>query len=650
MAHTPTMDPSPLPDREKILQSEARFQTLIKNATDGIFIAGSDKCFKEANPRACELFGYTREELIGRPISTVVVVEGRTKQDEDFKQALAGSRIISERLFRRKEGTLFHGEIVADKADEGFVLAIVRDTTEREQYEQKRHTFEEELRWKSALFEAQLESSLDAVLVVDPNGKKVFQNKRMVDLWKIPKEIVDDKDDSRQVRYVTALTKNPAAFYEKIQFLYAHPEQISRDEIALVDGTILDRFSSPVLDGKGNNYGRIWTFRDITKQRQLEEQLRQSQKMDAIGQLAGGVAHDFNNILAAIMMQVNLACYDSGVPSSTLETLEDIKAATKRAANLTRQLLAFSSKQVMQSVTLDLNDVVTELTKMLQRILGEDIRMQLNLHPRALMTQADRGMLDQILLNLVVNARDAMPQGGSLFIETGTQHFSQEDAASLTNATPGPKVYVSITDTGAGIAPDVLPHIFEPFYTTKEAGKGTGLGLATVFGIVKQHAGFLKVQTNLERGTCFQIFLNPSEPSSAAPQVAAAPKLPLRGTEHILLVEDDPSVRLLTKFLLKRAGYTVLEAEHGPAALTLWKETKAEVDLLFTDIVMPGGISGRELGALLQAEKPTLKVLLTSGYSAEIAGQQLTLNAHQAFIPKPSDPDVILEAIRGLLN
>ena len=418
------------------------------------------------------------------------------------------------------------------------------------------------------------------------------------------------------------------------------------------DGTvrwIRDR-ALPVRDATGANLRIVGTAEDITDRRQLEEQFRQSQKMEAIGQLAGGVAHDFNNILAAIMMQADLAATEANLPEAARELLDDIKAATERAANLTRQLLAFSRRQVMQPRELDLNEIVASLTKMLQRILGEDVSLQLNLHPRALLTRADAGMLDQVLLNLVVNARDAMLGGGRLYIETTEMVLSEKEAASVPDASPGRHVCLRVTDTGSGIAPEHRARIFEPFFTTKEAGKGTGLGLATVFGIVKQHGGSLAVESEVGRGTTFQICLPATaEAATSLDEVAVNPK-PRGGTETILLVEDEPAVRMLTRIVLERAGYLVWEARDGVEALRIWKEHQDTIQLVLTDIVMPEGVSGRELAARLQASKPELRVIFTSGYSADIAGHELSIQDAQNFIQKPSSPQRVLEIVRRCLD
>ncbi|MBI3852873.1 MAG: PAS domain S-box protein [Verrucomicrobia bacterium] len=394
----------------------------------------------------------------------------------------------------------------------------------------------------------------------------------------------------------------------------------------------------------------IAVIEDITNRRSLEMQLRQSQKMEAVGQLAGGVAHDFNNILAAMMMQTELADLVEATPPEVRETLRDIRAAAERAANLTRQLLLFSRRQVMQPRLLDLNEVVTGLAKMLQRIIREDVRLQLHLHSAPLMIYADAGMLDQLLMNLAVNARDAMPNGGRLLIETAEKTFAEEQVRLNPEATPGRYAWLSVSDTGCGISHEVLPRIFEPFFTTKEAGQGTGLGLATVFGIVKQHRGWIKVYSEPGQGTNFQVFLPTSDASPEELADEAVQLKPHGGTETVLVVEDDAAVRMLTRVTLERQGYRVLEAANGVEAHEVWQRHRGEIALLLTDLVMPGSLSGRELARQLQVDRPELKVIFTSGYSLEIAGQELKLKAGQNFVQKPCPPYQLLDTIRHILE
>jgi PAS domain S-box-containing protein len=404
----------------------------------------------------------------------------------------------------------------------------------------------------------------------------------------------------------------------------------------------------PVRNAAGQVERVVGVARDITDHRQMAEQLRQSQKMEAIGLLAGGVAHDFNNILAAMMLQAKLSAGVENTPKEVRDGLQQIHAAAERAANLIRQLLLFSRKQVMQARTLDLNEVITSLAKMLQRIIGEDVHLQLHLHPAPLITRADAGMLDQVLINLAVNSRDAMPGGGQLLIQT-TEKNMDNPAHFHPDATPGRYVCLSVTDTGTGIDPEILPRIFEPFFTTKEPGKGTGLGLSTVFGIVKQHGGFVKVESEPGHGTTFNVFLPASAADSESLVRMADPK-PCSGTETILLVEDDEAVRTLMRAVLAGHGYQVLEATSGVQAVKLWQEHREAVALLLTDLVMPDGISGQELAVQLAVDKPQLKVIFASGYNGEVARNQVELKAGENFLQKPFPPDQLLETVRRCLD
>ncbi len=410
------------------------------------------------------------------------------------------------------------------------------------------------------------------------------------------------------------------------------------------------RRSQTELEASRQKAERAWEElqREVVERQQVEEQLRQSQKLEAIGQLAGGVAHDFNNILGAMMLQVEITSMEKSLNEDTQEALRQIQAGAERAANLTRQLLFFSRKQVLQARDLDLNDSVTGMAKLLQRLIGEDVRLELRPHPVPLLTHADAGMLDQVLLNLAVNARDAMPGGGRLIIETGEKTVDAALAEGHLDRTPGRYVWVGVTDNGSGIPPEVLPRIFEPFFTTKEAGKGTGLGLATVFGIVKQHQGWLTVASELGQGTTFHVFF-PALDRAATVTAAARPK-PRGGTETLLLVEDDQQMRMLAQSTLERHGYQVREAPSGAQALQRWPECRDTVALLLTDLVMPEGVGGLELARRLQADQPRLKVVFMTGYSPELAGRELHLQEGQNFLQKPFSPYQLLETVRRALD
>lgn len=378
-----------------------------------------------------------------------------------------------------------------------------------------------------------------------------------------------------------------------------------------------------------------------------EEQFRQSQKMEAIGQLAGGIAHDFNNLLTAILGYSSMADHLLDEKHRVRDYITEITKAAERAASLTRQLLAFSRRQIMQPKHIDLNDVVTNVVNMLQRLVGEHISMRLNLHPEKLITHADAGMIDQVLLNLAVNARDAMPNGGELIISTSARHVTSHSGLDLA---PGDYVSLAVTDTGLGIPDHNLAKIFDPFFTTKETGKGTGLGLATVFGIVKQHQGAITVTSEVAKGTTFEVLIPVGRPESGKLRKEVVNQFPKGGTETILVVEDEPAVRGLTKSVLEEHGYEVLEAGDGIEAVDLWAKHQSRVHLLLTDIVMPAGISGLELAAKLQVSKPELRVIFTSGYSADLAGKDLDLQEGQNFLEKPSRPDQLLATVRRCLD
>lgn len=405
-----------------------------------------------------------------------------------------------------------------------------------------------------------------------------------------------------------------------------------------------------VKDDDGEKVRILGVNQDVSRRRQLEEELRQSQKLEAIGQLAGGVAHDFNNILTIIQGYGSILMMDRSASGEAREAVTEIVHAAERAASLTRQLLAFSRRQVMQPQDLDINASVRNLTKMLRRILGEDIGLKLDLSEVPLATHADPGMIDQILLNLVVNARDAMPSGGELTIKSEKTTLGTNRVNALMDSPPGDYVVLSVRDTGTGISEENLAKIFEPFFTTKEQGKGTGLGLSTVFGIVKQHGGCLYVESEPEGGTEFLIYLPVAEGS--IPSNAAVERIRNRADldETILLVEDETSVRLLVRHMLERAGYRVQEAASGVEALRLWESLKDEIDLLFTDIVMPGGINGLELANQLKAITPDLKVIFTSGYSPDIAGRELEFEEGQNFLQKPAPREKVLCTVRQVLD
>jgi PAS domain S-box-containing protein len=422
---------------------------------------------------------------------------------------------------------------------------------------------------------------------------------------------------------------------------------------------IRDR-ASPVRDVTGRPYRVVGVAEDITQRRQLEDQLRQAQRMEAIGQLSGGVAHDFNNLLTIIHGHIGLLEAGGHVAAGGAASLEQIGQAATRATNLTRQLLTFSRKQVMQSRDLDLRVVVADLAKMLQRILGEDVELRVALGDEPLRVHADPGMMEQILMNFTVNARDAMPRGGRVEIALSPETCAGVVEAGVELERPAEEaahgfVCIRVSDTGEGIAPGVMARIFEPFFTTKPVGKGTGLGLATVYGIVRQHRGGVRASSEPGRGATFEVFLPRVAESSAfadagGPSRADMPGPGHAGGETVLLVEDDPAVSGMVSLALDWAGYRVLLAPNGRAALKEWAAHREGIDLLLTDFVMPEGMSGRELAERLLVERPGLPVIYMSGYSADIAGRELGNLTDVEFLPKPFGVDTLLRKVRLVLE
>ncbi len=410
----------------------------------------------------------------------------------------------------------------------------------------------------------------------------------------------------------------------------------------------------PVPSSAGLSYSAF--LRDLSERRDseakrasLEAQLRQSQKMEAIGKLAGGVAHDFNNLLTVIQGQS--AMIEEGMlePTEVVPAARAIGEAADKAAELTRQLLAFSRRQVVQLTPIDVNELVADLGKLLRRLIGADIELHTVLAPGRVHVCADAGMIEQVLMNLAVNARDAMPAGGSLVVSTAIVHARPPRSAA---AAPGPGQYARLTvrDSGLGIASEHLPHIFEPFYTTKDKARSTGLGLATVFGIIEQHRGWVEVRTKVGEGTQFDVYVPQCAGEVASvPATASAPPLP-RGHECILVVEDELPVREMVRDVLVRQGYRVHEAASGREALDLWSRFHAEIDLVLTDIVMPDGIMGTDLIEQLVVARPALPVIFTSGYSQESDGHRISLVEGENFLQKPYRPAALIRLIRTRLE
>jgi signal transduction histidine kinase/ActR/RegA family two-component response regulator len=390
---------------------------------------------------------------------------------------------------------------------------------------------------------------------------------------------------------------------------------------------------------------------DITERLSLEAQLRQSQKMESVGQLAAGVAHDFNNMLTIIQGHTSSLLAKPGIPPELVDPIQAVYFAAERAAGLTRQLLMFSRKNVMQLKSLDLREVVGDMSKMLQRLLGEPITLEFQPATENSFVQGDSGMIEQVVMNLSVNARDAMPRGGRLTIGIEAVDVAAAFVETHPQAREGPFVRLRVADTGLGMDSATMAHIFEPFFTTKDIGQGTGLGLATVYGIVKQHDGWVEVNSEPGKGCTFDVYLPASDAVPGQARAAAADTGPIAGgTETILIVEDEPILRSMARDILEERGYHIVEASSGKEALDVWNRQADKIDLLLTDMVMPEGLSGMELARQLLATQPRLKVVFTSGYTANEVNQEMLAQTRASFLSKPYTHTELEKAVRDSLD
>jgi len=625
-------------------ESENRYRTLVSASPDAITVTDMEGRIEFVSNRALEIFGHSSEsEVVGRHILEWVAPEGHEKARENITYLLTNFCLReNDFVLLKKDGKKFNGEISAvpfrsaDGQPKGIIF-ITRDVTER------KRAAEAYMRLATAVDQA-----AEDIVITDAAGKILYVNPA----FEATTGYSQSEAIGRNPRFLKS-GKHDDAYYQRMWATLSHGEVWAGHLInKRKDGTLFEEEAtiSPIRNPAGKIVSYVGVRRDVTREVALAAQLRQAQKMEAIGQLAGGVAHDFNNLLTAIHANASLLLDAQLEAAEAVECSQEIVEAAERAATLTRQLLMFSRKQVMQPVNLDLNEVVTQMTKMLHRILGEDVALSAHYATHLPLIRADAGMIEQVILNLAVNARDAMPAGGRLAITTGTDTNPAAETDAANAVASGTQVWLEVADQGCGISPEHLGHIFEPFFTTKEVGKGTGLGLATVYAIVQQHQGRIEVASEVNRGTTFRIrFPAVSGVKAAKPAVPAISQLP-RGSETILLVEDAENVRLITRNLLQRLGYRVLEAESGKAALKVWQENREQIRLLLTDIVMPDGVNGYDLAQRLQSQGPELAVIFTSGYSGDFAGKRTTLVDGVNFLQKPFAPEKLATTVRKNLD
>ncbi len=637
---------------------------LLETLPDATVAVDLDGTIVQVNSQAQELFGYDREELIGQKVEMLVPDRYRGQHHhhrEGFAQAPKTRRMGADLdLYgRRRNGSEFPVEISLSPVSTGkgaLVLSAIRDISDRKRITEELRRANEELHRRSAEqigeYRSRLaliiDSSEDAILSKDLNGIITSWNKGAERIYGYtPEEVIG--------KHISILTPGDRPDeVQKILQKIAEGESIEHYESVRLakDGRRLDISISvsPMRNAADEITGASVIARDITAQKRAESQVRQAQKMEAIGRLAGGVAHDFNNILGIINACAEFLRDRIDPAAEPSVYVENIKKAIERGTSLTKQMLAFSRTSAIQPRILDLNERLREISKLLRPLLGDDVEILIVPRSISAVVEADPGQLDQIVVNLAVNARDAMPRGGKFILETGAVKFDESFSEQHQAMAPGKYVMLAVSDTGSGMDEATVSRIFEPFFTTKEAGKGTGLGLATVYGIVKQSAGHIMVYSEPGQGTTFKIYLPSAEHKiGIASKPEAETVSPKRQGMTILLVEDDEIMRSLTRKLLEEHDYAVVEADDGKTALEWLESHPGPIDLLLTDVVMRR-MSGPELAERLAASRPNLKVVYMSGYTGELMANREVLKPGVTLLEKPFSRSALLNTIHEKLE
>jgi len=627
------------------------FARFIDSVPDALVIVDGRGTIALANTQSETVFGYTREELQGLPIEVLMPdrfrgghLHHRNTYIHQPRTRPMGSGL--ELFGLRKDGSEFPVEISLSPIQTGngsMVVAAIRDVSERKKAQQQIQELHRKVGAESAykslvdnapygIYRAGVES--DRFLAVNPALVKMlgYDTEEEVLALSISRDVYRDE------RAAPTHRKRLPRHFQALELEWKRKD----------GNPLYVRLSGRrETDDKGQEFFDV-VAEDITERRKLEEQFHQSQRLEAVARLAGGVAHDFNNLLGVITGYSWLLLTDLENTDPRREKLEAILQAASSGTTLTSELLAFGRKQVLNPTVLDLNTVVTDLAKMLRRVIGEDIHMKTDLQPGLANVKLDRVQIEQVLLNLVINARDAMPNGGSLYVETENADIDREYVSGHTGVPPGNYVMLAVKDTGVGMDPEIQSRIFEPFFTTKGPGKGTGLGLASVHGIVKQSGGHVWLYSEKGIGTTFKLYF-PRVMEAAQKAKAPAGQQRLRGTETVLLVEDHPLLRKMTAEMLRGMGYKVIETDSGEAAIEAAEAFKDTIHMLVTDVVMPG-IDGLQLRDKVAGVRPGLKTLLISGYSEEVIGQYGSFTASTGLLQKPFSTELLGTRIRELLD
>jgi len=628
----------------RLQANKDQFQAMIENTSDIISVLDANGVIRYLSPSAERVLGFTPDELVGTCWFDRLHPDDQPAAWLSFQRARVrpGAAPAVERRYGHKDGSWRVIEIIgnnqiSDPAING-VIVTAHDVTDRK-------STEAELIASQDRYRELFENANDMVYTHDLAGRLTSLNKAAEALTGYGREEALGMNISKVIapeyRAISReMTERKIGGETKTTY---ELEIISKQGVR-----ILLEVSTRLIFNMGRPVAVQGIARDITERRQFESHLLQSQKMEAIGRLAGGVAHDFNNLLTVIT-GYGQWMLDQIAPDSPLaENATEILFAANRAAGLTNQLLAFSRNQVIQPIVVDLNSLVAQLDQMLRRVIGEDIDLTVKTGFDLGLIRADPGQIEQVVLNLVVNARDAMPSGGKLIIETANTKIGADSVRTMPDCLPGDYVMLAVSDTGSGIEEAIKPHIFEPFFTTKEIGKGTGLGLSTVYGIVKQGGGHISVDSEPGSGTIFQMYF-PRVSGETTPSVAPRGRPPRGGTETILLVEDEVAVRRMVGGILRRFGYTILEVQDSRSAKDFFAGYSNPIHLLLTDVVMPL-MGGRELAAQLKTIRSDLKVLFMSGYADEWRLQDGLMEPGTAYVQKPFTPDTLAGKVRELLD
>jgi PAS domain S-box-containing protein len=627
---------------EALRISDERFRRYFELGLIGIAITSPAKGYIEVNDQLCEILGYERSELLQKTWTEITHPEDVAADVAHFNHVLAGELdgYSMEKRVIRKGGQVIHAAVAVNcvRRRDGSVdyfVALLQDITERKRAEAEQ-----------ARLGRVVEQTTESIVITDPDGSIIYVNPAF--------ERVSGYTRAETIGQNPRILKSgqqDAAFYRRMWDTLARGEVwTGRIVNRRKDGSLYqeDATIGPVRDTSGRLVNYVAVKRDVTNEMRLEQQLLHAQKMEAVGRLAGGVAHDFNNILGVIMGYAEMTRRRLPAGDPLKEKVDQIFEAAERAAGLTRQLLTFSRRQVLHPQIIDVNGIISDMKKLLPRLIGEDIELTTLLEPGLGNVNADPGQLEQLIMNLAVNSRDAMPEGGRLTIETQNASFDVDYVARHPLARPGRYVMLAVSDTGMGMDAETQSHVFEPFFTTKEVGKGTGLGLATVYGIVKQSEGFIWLYSEPGVGTTFKIYL-PRVDGEVVPTRREAVAPLARGNETVLLIEDEPSLRDVLCESLEGGGYTLLVARDGPEALKIAGEHAGPIQLIVTDVIMPG-MTGVEAVKHITLTRPEAKVLYISGYTDEAIAKHGVLSPGAVLLSKPFTPDDLFRTLRELLE